>query len=81
MQQYFQINIGSIAALIVVALFVFLAIRRLVLDKKAGIGACGQKCSQCAKMGHCEQEKAQEPIPSCTGSCAGCKYSASCHKQ
>ncbi|MBQ5996172.1 MAG: FeoB-associated Cys-rich membrane protein [Clostridia bacterium] len=81
MLQFLQANIGSIAALAVVALFVFLAIRRLVLDKKAGIGACGQKCSQCAKMGHCEEAVTPEPVSECSGSCSACKYSAMCHKQ
>jgi len=85
MLTYLQANAGTIAALLVVAFIVFLAIRRMVLDKKAGIGACGQKCSQCAKMGHCEEAKAVEEPPQsvgsmCSGVCANCQYSASCHK-
>lgn len=83
MLTFLQANIGTIVAVLVVALFVFLAIRRMVLDKKAGIGACGQKCSQCAKMGHCEMTPApveQPPATPCSGVCAGCPHSAQCHK-
>ena len=74
---------GTVLVLLVVALFVFLAVRRLVLDKKAGIGPCGQKCSNCQHAGHCEQDvnKAQETeFTACSGVCSGCKYAASCHK-
>lgn len=86
MLQIFQNNWGTVAALLVVAFIVFLAIRRMVLDKKAGIGACGQKCSQCAKMGNCEESeikpKQEEAASSlCSGLCSSCQYSASCHNQ
>ena len=76
---FLQDNWGTIVASLAVAFFVFLAIRRMVLDKKAGIGACGQKCSECAKMGHCESQIDEEPKGSiCGGNCASCKYSANC---
>ncbi len=86
MIQLLQANWGTIVALLVVALLVFLAIRRMVLDKRAGIGACGQRCSQCAKMGHCEEAVEKAPQPEregsvCGGVCSACKYSAFCHKQ
>ena len=85
MLQLIQANLGTIAALLVVALLVFLAVRRMVLDKKAGIGACGQKCSECAKMASCESAKPKEVTPergsACNGACSSCKYSANCHKQ
>ena len=74
-------NMGTIAATLFVALLVFLAIRRMLLDKKAGIGACGQKCSQCAKMASCPSVEAPKAeTTACSGSCSGCKYSAVCHK-
>ena len=50
MLQFLQANWGTIVALLAVVLLVFLAVRRMVKDKKAGIGACGQKCSHCPKM-------------------------------
>ena len=86
MLQFLQANWGTIVALLVVAFFVFLAIRRMVLDKKAGIGACGQKCSQCAKMGHCEAATQPQPVQKsegslCDGVCSSCPHSAACHKQ
>ncbi len=82
MLTFLQANLGSIVVLLVVALIVFLAIRRMVLDKKAGIGACGQKCSQCSKMGHCESEATVKPPiqEGCGGACSSCQYSATCHK-
>ena len=39
--------IVTILTIAVVGLVVFLAIRKIVKDKKNGIGACGCKCSQC----------------------------------
>ena len=50
MLEFLQANWGTIVAALAVILLVFLAIRRIVKDKKAGIGPCGQKCSHCAKM-------------------------------
>ena len=87
MLQLIQNNYGTIIAVCFVALLVFLAIRRMVLDKKAGIGACGQKCSQCAKMGHCDSEfektdaapKKDFPAAECSGVCASCQYKDKCH--
>ncbi len=86
MVQFLQMNWGTMVAVAAVCVLVFLAVRRMVLDKKAGIGACGQKCSQCAKMGHCEMETAppappQESGSVCSGVCASCQYRHNCHQQ
>ena len=43
-------NWATIAAVIIIALCVFLAVRKMVKDKKKGIGPCGQRCSECPKM-------------------------------
>ncbi len=53
MLQFLQANWGTIVALLAVALMVFLAVSRMVKDKKAGIGPCGQKCSNCPNSGKC----------------------------
>jgi len=84
MLQFLQMNAGTIIASLAVALLVFLAVRRMVLDKKAGIGACGQKCSQCAMHGHCEEEAAPVEQPPaqqgslCSGNCRSCPHSSAC---
>ena len=83
MLQFLQMNAGTIIASLAVALLVFLAVRRMVLDKKAGIGACGQKCSQCAMRGHCEEEAPAEKPPVqqdslCSGNCRSCPHSSTC---
>ena len=39
--------------IIALALIVFLAVRRIVKDKKEGIGACGCKCSDCPHGAQC----------------------------
>lgn len=59
MLQFIQANIATILTLLVLIFVVFLAIRKIVKDKKSGIGACGQKCSNCAKMknGECRGHK------------------------
>lgn len=55
MAAFFTANGGTIAVVLVVALVVFLAVHRMVKDKKNGIGACGQKCAHCAMHGKCEE--------------------------
>ena len=37
----------TIITIAVIALAVFFAIRKIVKDKKSGIGACGCKCANC----------------------------------
>ncbi len=83
MSQLIELYGGTVFVVLIVALLVFLAVRRLVLDKKEGIGPCGQKCSHCANAGHCEIEneiKPENTPTACNGVCSGCPYSASCHK-
>ena len=84
MLTFLQANWGTAVAALAVAFVVFLAVNRMIQDKKAGIGICGQKCSQCPKMGHCEDEKAsvsvhETSLESCKGVCANCPHSAQCH--
>ena len=43
----------TIITIAVIGLTVFLAIRKLVKDKKNGIGACGQKCANCPHSANC----------------------------
>ena len=51
-------NTSTVIVIIVLALCIFLAIRKIVRDKKKGIGSCGQKCSDCPKFkdGQCKDE-------------------------
>jgi len=83
MLQFIQMYGRTFLVLAVVALVVFLAIRRLVLDKKEGIGPCGQKCSHCANAGQCNLNSVEveaQKMAECGGVCSGCKYAATCHK-
>ncbi|MBE6828153.1 MAG: FeoB-associated Cys-rich membrane protein [Ruminococcaceae bacterium] len=56
MIQFLAGNIGSVIALLAVAFIVFLSVRRIVKDRKAGIGACGHKCSECGHSCGCCKE-------------------------
>lgn len=53
---FLQANWGTIIALLAVMLLVFLAVRKMVKDRKAGIGPCGQKCSHCPNAHKCHQQ-------------------------
>ena len=53
MLQFLQANWVTIVVLIVLAFIVFLAIRKIVKDKKSGIGPCGQKCASCPHSAQC----------------------------
>ncbi|MCR5207650.1 MAG: FeoB-associated Cys-rich membrane protein [Eubacterium sp.] len=43
----------TVLTITVIALIVFLAIRKIVKDKKKGIGACGCKCADCPHSADC----------------------------
>ena len=45
----------TILTIAVIGLIVFLAIRKIVKDKKEGIGSCGQKCSNCPHSANCNR--------------------------
>ncbi len=59
MFQFLQNNLIEIILLAAIALCVLLAIRKIVKDKKAGVGPCGSKCSECSKANYCEHIKKQ----------------------
>ncbi len=46
----------TILTLVVVGLVVFLAIRKIVKDKKDGVGACGCKCANCPHAAQCHHD-------------------------
>ncbi|MBR7072927.1 MAG: FeoB-associated Cys-rich membrane protein [Eubacterium sp.] len=46
-------SVITILTLAVLVLVVFLAIRKIVKDKKKGIGSCGCKCSECPHHSCC----------------------------
>lgn len=46
-------NWVTIVTVLVLAFFVFLAIYKIVKDKKKGIGPCGQKCANCPHSAAC----------------------------
>ena len=56
MLHFITANWVTIVTLLVLAFFVFLAIRKIIKDKKKGIGPCGQKCSHCPNAGNCHHQ-------------------------
>ena len=46
-------NWVTIVTILVLAAVVFLAIHKLVKDKKAGVGSCGCKCANCPNSQFC----------------------------
>ena len=57
MLHFLQMNWVTIVVLIALAAVVFLAVRKLIKDKKAGVGACGCKCSGCPNACHCHHKQ------------------------
>lgn len=57
MLAFLQNNFATIIILIALAFLVFLAIRKIVRDKKKGIGSCGQSCADCPKYNNCDQKR------------------------
>ena len=63
MWTWFQNNIGSIVAVLVLLAVVALIVRRLILDQKAGkhicggsCGSCGGGCHGCPMAGKCHKK-------------------------
>ncbi|MBR6413823.1 MAG: FeoB-associated Cys-rich membrane protein [Oscillospiraceae bacterium] len=63
MMAWLQSNLGSIIAALILFAVVVLAIRRLILDKKAGkhicggsCGSCGGGCGSCPMQGQCHEK-------------------------
>ena len=55
MLHFLQLYGVTIIVLAVLALAVFLAVRKIVKDKKSGIGPCGQKCANCPHACSCNK--------------------------
>lgn len=55
MLNFLMSNAATVIVLAVVAFFVFLAIRKIVKDRKSGIGPCGQKCADCPHAATCHK--------------------------
>ena len=53
MLHFLAMNWVTILVLLILALVVFLIIRKLIKDKKAGVGACGCKCASCPHSAQC----------------------------
>lgn len=47
MISFIQNNYSTIIIGLLVAVSIYLAIRKIIKNKKSGIGPCGQKCSEC----------------------------------
>ena len=52
---FIKTNIATIIIVIAIITLVVLAIRKIVKDRKSGIGPCGQKCSECPKYYECNK--------------------------
>ena len=50
MLEFLRENIATIITLVILGVCIFLALRKMVKDKKSGVGPCGQRCSECEKM-------------------------------
>ncbi|MBP5262103.1 MAG: FeoB-associated Cys-rich membrane protein [Clostridiales bacterium] len=50
-------NAANIIILLIVGVLIFLAVRSMVKDKKAGKSSCGCSCANCAMAGKCHPQK------------------------
>ncbi len=47
MISFLQNNFATIIIVILLAACIYFAIRKIIKNKKSGIGPCGHKCSEC----------------------------------
>ena len=50
-------NAANIVVLLIVGVLIFLAVRSMVKDKKAGKSSCGCSCANCAMAGKYHPQK------------------------
>lgn len=43
--------LANILVILVLGILLAIAVRKIINDKKAGIGSCGHKCSECSLSG------------------------------
>ena len=56
MLHFLQSNAATVILIAVIAFLVFLALRKIIRDRKSGIGPCGQKCSDCTRSAQCNKQ-------------------------
>lgn len=52
--------IADIIIVLLLAVAVFFALRKIVRDRRAGIGSCGEKCSECIGDCHFDPDRVPE---------------------
>lgn len=52
--------IADILIVLLLAVAVFFALRKIIKDRKAGIGSCGENCSECLGDCHFDPDKVPE---------------------
>ena len=52
MLEFLQNNLSTIVIIAAVILCLFLAVRKIIKDKKSGKCSCGENCTECSK--NCE---------------------------
>ena len=57
MLNWFTANLGTILISLVLLVLVFLIVRYLLRQKKAGKSSCGANCAHCAMHGQCHSQK------------------------
>ncbi len=60
MIEWFSANWGTILTAVILGVVVFLAVRVLIKDKKAGKSSCGAGCAGCAMKGTCHNKRPPE---------------------
>ena len=57
MTDWLQQNIATVVIIAAVALLVILAVRKIVKDRKDGIGSCGGDCTACPYSADCRSKE------------------------
>ena len=57
MLNWFAATLGTILISLVLLVLVFLIVRYLLRQKKAGKSSCGANCAHCAMHGQCHSQK------------------------
>lgn len=52
--------IADIIIVLLLAVAVYFALRKVIKDRKAGIGSCGERCSDCLSGCNCDMSKVPE---------------------
>ena len=56
MLAFIKANIATVIIVLIIIILVFFAVRKIIRNKKAGKGSCGNNCADCPYSSDCNKQ-------------------------